>query len=234
MLAEHARAWFARLDANGNVGKRMDVQFNPGELSMSKAAQFAEIGIPGIDSPILQFVRGETEQISLELLFDSTDRGTGLTAEPVTRKTNKFYALVKMTGEEHAPPRCRFGWGTEFPGLVAVPGAGAAPREQFDCVVESIQQRFTLFSSAGVPLRAVLNVSLREYKPLQRQLEELNLQTADHTRVHTVTRGETLPGIAWRHYENPAQWRAIADANGMRDVRRLRPGSVLRLPPVTV
>ena len=233
VLEEPTKAWFERLDSKGEVAERLPVQFNPGELSISKTAQIAEIGIPGIDSPILQFVRGETEQITLELLFDSTARGTGRTAEPVTRQTNKFFALVKMSGAEHAPPRCRFGWGDEFPGLLTERDKVVGPRKQFDCVVESVQQRFTLFSPAGVPLRAVLNVSLREYKPLKRQLEELNLQSADHTRVHTVTRGETLPGIAWKHYDDPARWRLIADANGLRDVRRLRAGSVLRLPPAT-
>lgn len=233
VLEEPTKAWFERLDAQGNVAERLPVQFNPGELTISKAAQIAEIGIPGIDSPILQFVRGETEQITLELLFDSTGRGTGVAAEAVTKQTNKFFALVKMTGAEHAPPRCRFGWGDEFPGLLAEHDKIVGPRKQFDCVVESVQQRFTLFSPAGVPLRAILNVALREYKPLKRQLEELNLQTTDHTRVHTVTRGETLPGIAWKHYDDPARWRLIADANGLRDVRRLSAGSILRLPPVT-
>ena len=36
------------------------VQFNPTEYTLAKGAQIAEIAIPGIDSPILQFVRGQT------------------------------------------------------------------------------------------------------------------------------------------------------------------------------
>jgi len=234
MPEAYARAYFEKLDANGNVVDRIDVQFNPAEFSMTKGAQIAEIGIPGIDSPILQFVRGQNEKVSLELFFDSTEAGTGVGAVPVTLLTNRFYALVTMSGREHAPPRCRFGWGDEFPGLINQLGEVTARRKVLECIVESIQQKFTLFSPEGVPLRAVLSITLREYKTLERQLEQLNLQTADHTRVHTVQQGETLPHIAYQAYRDPALWRLIADANGLLRPRDLVPGTVLKLPAVRI
>jgi nucleoid-associated protein YgaU len=232
MAEAYAKAYFERLDAQGNVVKTLHVQFNPTELSMEKAAQIAEIAIPGIDSPILQFVRGQNEKVTLELFFDTTEQGTAAGATSVTTRTNEFYALVKMSGEEHAPPRCRFGWGEEFPGLINQAGQVTGTRKAFDCIVESIQQKFTLFSPEGVPLRATLSVSLREYKSLETQLQELNLQTADHTRVHTVQRGETLPQIAYVAYQDPAKWRLIAEANKLLRPRDLQPGMVLELPPL--
>jgi nucleoid-associated protein YgaU len=137
-----------------------------------------------------------------------------------------------MAGEEHAPPRCRFGWGDEFPGLINSEGRVTAKRKAFDCIVESIQQKFTLFSPDGVPLRAMLSVTLREYVTLQQQLEQLNLRTADHTRVHVVKEGENLPYIAYVAYKSPGLWRIIADANGLLNLRDLQPGMVLRLPPL--
>jgi nucleoid-associated protein YgaU len=234
MAVTYTKAYFERLDAQGRVVKRLEVQFNPTELTTQKGAQIAEINIPGIDNPILQFVRGQNERVTLELFFDTTENGTGAGATPVTTRTNDFYALVKMSGKEHAPPRCRFGWGDEFPGLVNNLGEVTAKRKAFDCIVESIQQKFTLFSPDGVPLRATLSVTLREYVTLQKQLEQLNLQSSDHTRVHVVQRGETLPYIAYTAYKNPALWRVIADANGLLNPRRLEPGTVLRLPPQRV
>ncbi|MGD2205799.1 MAG: LysM peptidoglycan-binding domain-containing protein [Anaerolineae bacterium] len=232
MAEAYAKAYFERLDAQGNVVKRLDVQFNPTELSMEKAAQIAEIAIPGIDSPILQFVRGQNEKVTLELFFDTTEASIG--AASVTSKTNEFYALVKMSGKEHAPPRCRFGWGDEFPGLVNQAGQVSGSRKVFDCIVESIQQKFTLFSPQGVPLRATLSVTLREYKSLETQLQQLNLQSADHTRVHIVARGETLPQIAYDAYRDAAKWRLIAEANNILRPRDLEPGTVLELPPVRI
>ena len=45
-------------------------------------------------------------------------------------------------------------------------GLGNQRRNGFRCVLESVRQKFTLFSPDGVPLRATLTVTLREYKTL--------------------------------------------------------------------
>jgi len=95
-----------------------------------------------------------------------------------------------------------------------------------------VQQEFTLFSPDGVPLRANLTVTLREYKTLSTQRRELNLESGDHTRSYVVQRGDTLSGIAGRAYGNPADWRAIAEHNEIADPRRLAPGRILELPPI--
>ncbi len=42
--------------------------------------------------------------------------------------------------------------------------------------------------------------------------------------------GDSLPSLAWREYGNATQWRAIAEANGIDDPMRLRPGTELLLP----
>jgi nucleoid-associated protein YgaU len=95
-----------------------------------------------------------------------------------------------------------------------------------------VRQKFTLFSPQGVPLRATLSVTFREYKTLDEQLHQLNLQSPDHTRSYVVQRGDQLSGIAARHYRRPGEWRRIADENGLEDPRRLPPGTFLTLPPI--
>jgi nucleoid-associated protein YgaU len=208
------------VDPNRGLPAVIQVQFNPTEYTLTKGAQIAEIAIPGIDSPILQFVAGQNEKLTLDLFFDTTlDGGTGDNGIDVTKQTRAVYQLVKIQPKTHAPPRVRFVWGL---GL------------SFTAVVESVTQKFTLFSPQGVPLRATLSVTLREYKSLEDQLKELNLQSADHTRRHVVSQGERLDGIAARQYGDPAMWRTIADRNADRldNLRRLRPGTELRLPPL--
>jgi nucleoid-associated protein YgaU len=229
-----AKAYFVRLDAHGQeTGAHLSVQFNPTEYTTTKGAQYAEIQIPGIDAPLQQFVAGQAERITLDLFFDSTEDGTGADATPVTNRTNEFFRLVKMSGEDHAPPRLRLFFSDHgFPGVVADRKTGdATPRLAFDCVCESVQQRFTLFSPDGVPLRARLTVGLRENRPLEQQLEELDLQSPDHTRLRVIEQGETLPLIAYRAYGSAAEWRRIAVANGIDDPRSVPPGTVLELPP---
>jgi Contractile injection system tube protein/LysM domain len=200
----------------------LTVQFNPTEYTLSKGAQIAEIAIYGIDSPILQFIRGQNEKLTLDLFFDTTTNGNGLGegADDVTRLTNPFYQLVKIQPKTHAPPRIRFTWGQ---GL------------SFKAIVESVQRKFTLFNPQGMPLRATLNISCREYKTLEEQVAELNLQSTNHSKTHVVQRGDTLSRIATAEYNDPTAWRTIGDANPkVINPRRLEPGLELHIPPLDV
>src|SRR3546814_14572987 len=90
----------------------------------------------------------------------------------------------------------------------------------------------TLFRSpTGVPLRATLSVTFREYKTLEEQLQELKLESTDHTRRLEVRPGDTLRLIAHRQYGEARLWRLIANENGIRGPLRVAPGTALRLPP---
>src|SRR5512134_1836027 len=94
----------------------LDVQFNPTEYTLTKGAQIAEIGVYGIDSPILQFVRGQNEKLNLDLFFDttsaSTDTNWDASGPDVRRLTGPFYQLVKIQPRTHAPPRILLVWGS--------------------------------------------------------------------------------------------------------------------------
>jgi nucleoid-associated protein YgaU len=197
---------------------RFSVQFNPTELTFNKGAQIAEIGIYGIDSPILQFIRGQNEKLTLDLYFDTTENGLDDRAVDVRTLSEPFYQLVKMQPKTHAPPKIRMTWGQ---GL------------SFKAIVESVQQKFDLFNPNGIPLRTTLSLSLREYKTLEEQLAELKLESADHSKQYVVKRGDTLSRIASREYGNPRLWREIALANPtISNIRQIAPGTVLEIPPL--
>jgi hypothetical protein len=217
------------------------VQFNPAELSFDKSVQMAELNIPGLDSPIQQFIRGQTEKLTLDLFFDTTDEGgMGAGAVSVTKYTDKIYQLVKIEAERHAPPICVFQWNHQFAGRdlgSSVPAQnneafGNQRRNSFQCIVESVKQKFVLFSPEGVPLRATLSVVLREYKTLHEQFPKQNPMSPDRTKSHITQQGETLSRIASEHYTQPDDWRAIATANQIEDPRRLDPGLLMKIPPI--
>jgi hypothetical protein len=253
----------------------ISVQYNPTEFTLDKAAQFGEITIPGLDSPLQQYVRGQAEKLTFDLFFDTTESGMGARATSVITFTDKIYQLIKIEPTRHAPPPLTFVWSPDFPGAnvggaaaqqaaasaaigsaiegaasdaadsaAPVPGVGDSAlealgaslggqrRNAFSCVMESIKQKFTLFSPAGVPLRATLTVSLREYKTLEDQLEELHLSSPDRTHVHALAQGETLAAVARRHYDSPREWRWVANANAIDDPRRIDPGIFLRVPRI--
>src|SRR5215469_3657253 len=216
---------------NGAV-EMIDVRYNPEKFSLEKSPKIAEIPIPGLDAPLQQFVRGQSETLSVELFFDSTARGTGATAHSVTEETDKFYGLVKIDPETHAPPVCTFIWGKAFPGDSLPTMYQNQRRTEFTGLVTKIKQDFPLFAPNGTPLRATLSISMSEYRPLHDQLQQLNLQSADHTRSHVVEDGDTLPLVAWEYLQRPTDWRHLADANDIDDPRRISVGNALVIPPV--
>jgi len=209
-------------DIGPKCPKEIRAQFNPTEYTRAKGAQVAEIAIPGIDSPILQFVRGQTETLSMELFFDTTEFGTGEGPDvlDVRTLTDPVYQLVKMQSKSHAPPRVTVHLG---------------PGHTFRAIVENVQQKFTLFNPKGVPLRATVTVAFKEYKTLEEQLKELNLQSSDHSKRRTIRKGDTIGQIAFEEYGDPAMWRLIAlepaNAAITANLRKLPPGAQLSIPP---
>ena len=94
---------------------RIPLRFNPSEYQLQKTNNFAEIGIPGLESPPIQFVRGAAEKLSLELLADTSD-----TLEDVREKyVNKLRNLMRLNADTHAPPIVAFTWDTQvFKGVL--------------------------------------------------------------------------------------------------------------------
>jgi hypothetical protein len=206
-------------------GGPIQALFNPEKYTVSKSVQLAEIAIPGLDAPVVQYVRGQNERISMELFFDTTDFGMVDPVVDVRTLTAQVYELLKVDGDLHAPPRVQLAWG--IGGQLTSYGASISPW----LVLESISEDFSLFSPGGVPLRAKLNVSFREAWTIDQQLQVTPRHSSDRTTLHRVLRGETICQISYEQYNDPTQWRLIANANNLDNPRLLTPGQVLVIPP---
>lgn len=219
----------------------IEAAYNPAELTIEKALEYPSASGNRLDTPAKQNPKPKAEKLTLELFFDTSDSGTGDTAVAVTSQTDRLYRLVKLDAESHAPPICLVVWGGGFPGSGEGQGEqgevdnrapGGTPRYGFACVVESVRQNFTLFSSGGKPLRATVTLTLAEYKAVDEQVAEQNQQSPDRTHGHVLRRGEALWQLSARYYRKPGEWRAIAAHNGLDDPRRLSPGRLLTVPPL--
>jgi len=188
---------------------QFEVQFNPEEYSLNKDNNFASQTIPGLSSPILQFVNGNLRTLEMELFFDTVDQQTD-----VRNESNKVVNLLNIDSKSHAPPILRFVWSTL----------------DFTCVLTRANQKFTRFMSDGSPVRARVTASFSEFIDGEREAKEVNRQTADFTKFHVVVQNETLSAIASSFYHNPQTWRPIAIANGIDDPRSIFPGQVLKIP----
>jgi nucleoid-associated protein YgaU len=215
-----------KVQIHSETGTVIKAMYNPERYTVNKSVQYAEIGIPGLDSPVLQFVRGQNERVTMDLFFDTTDQGMANDVQDVRKLTKDLYNLLKINSETHAPPRAWIVWGDG--GQFTSYGSSITPW----VVLESLSEEFTLFNPSGIPLRARVSTTWREAWTIEEQLQETPRHSADRTKVRRVLRGETLSYVAGSLYGDPRQWRALADANSLDDPRRLSPGLVLKVPPL--
>ncbi|HEX2095361.1 MAG TPA: LysM peptidoglycan-binding domain-containing protein [Longimicrobiaceae bacterium] len=188
------------------------VLFNPTQYSLDQANTLAEVGVPGLSAPILQYVRGNGRTLSMELFFDTYEERSD-----VREHTDRIYGLLNIRGPLHRPPVCTFTWGSF----------------SFQCVLERVGGRFTLFLPSGRPVRATLSVSFKEFVEVEVLVRNPPTESADHAKTYVVRRGDTLSSIAAAEYGDPAAWRPIAEANRIANPRLLAPGTRLALPAVT-
>ena len=196
-----------------HTGDVLTVQFNPEEYTINHDNPIASQAIPGLSGPILQFVNGNMRTLEMELLFDTWD-SPDLVKKDVRDQVNKLTKLLEIDSELHAPPVLRVQWGSL----------------DFRCVLARANQKFQMFADDGRPVRARVTVTFNRFIDPEREAKETNKQTADFTKIHLVIEGETLSGIAAKHYEDPRLWRPIALANGLSDPRALESGLPLQIP----
>ena len=99
-------------------------------------------------------------------------------------------------------------------------------------VVVKVSVTYVMFLSDGKPVRAKVDLELQESEPIKGQLVKAAKESPDHAKVYTVQRGDTLQSISFREYDDPAEWRRIADANAVDDPMALEPGTKLLVPPI--
>lgn len=189
----------------------VEVLFNPTEYSLDIQNNYRDSKAGGLEQPVTQFVNGLSRSLSMELYFDTYTDGGG---SDVGVKTREFAKLLGVA--THEPPRVEFRWG-EF---------------AFYGVVEKMAQRFTMFRSDGVPVRAKINVTFKSVKPLPEQLKDPPRNSSDKTKRRTLTADGSIWLIAAKEYGDPRYWRQIARRNRIADPSAIRPGTPLVVPPL--
>lgn len=192
----------------------LKVCFNPTEYSIEDRSVFAEASIPGLDSPIIQYSRGDAKVLSLELLLDTYAYGRG---EDIRKKyIVKLEQLLAVDGELHAPPPCRVVWGSlDFVG-----------------VLESLNKRYVLFLDDGTPVRARVTLRWKEYIPVEIQVKGTPRSSPDRRKIHIIQEDDSLWQIAYRAYGDPKHWRLLAEVNDIDNPMRLEPGKEMVVPPL--
>jgi phage protein U len=138
----------ASVDKNIHV----DAQYNPTQLQVDKTVpwqknpQSNKSPEKGIQ---LEFTGAEGRSMTLELTFDGYEQKRSV-AEQVDTLNEMASVLAPGDKNENMrrPHMCVVKWGATIP--------------SFRCVIESLSTKYTMFSEAGVPLRATCTVKLKE------------------------------------------------------------------------
>src|SRR5262249_52430708 len=154
---------------------------------------------------ILQFVHGNTRTLSMELFFDTYEKG-----QDVTDETKKVYQLLEIESSTHAPPICDLSWG----------------KFTFTGVLDHVSGKYTMFLEDGTPVRATLSVTFKEFIPVEVLVKQEVTESADHRKTRVVKAGDRLDIITAEEYGDPGKWRVVAAANGLDDPSALQPGDV--------
>jgi nucleoid-associated protein YgaU len=204
---------------NTNDGSRVTVQFNPEEYTVNRDVNYAQVSVPGLSAPLLQFAHGNMQTLDLELLLDTYEAhqgpgGATAAGDDVRELVRRVTRLMDIDPRTHAPPVLLFTWASL----------------SFTCVLAKASQKFIMFRPDGAPVRARVQVTFNEFRNAELETRQVKRETADYTKWHEVRQGETLSTIAGRVYENPGTWRAIAILNEVDDPFDLVVGQRLLLP----
>lgn len=219
--AQLKKATITVLDG-ADKGKVISVLFNPTEYSLERSNSYKGTPVPGLGTPLMQFVNGESDSLTMDLFLDDYTDPKGPTSlqqkedDPLIKRLNALSKLMEIDRDLHAPSPVRFNWG---------------PLE-FSAIIEKLGRKVTMFHPDGTPARATLSISFKEYRTLRQQLEDPRRESADKTKRRVVVSKERLWFIAAREYDDATEWTRIADANDLDDPREIESGDWLLIPPI--
>lgn len=206
------------------------VQFNPESLQVTLSNSLKADNRGGRNSAAAQFVEKSDSSLRIQLVFDTTvarndqvtlqvpDQGDQTQArtaqarhtansdvrEQTRRIAQAFMEPRQPTGDRpSAPQRCRFQWGAfAFVGMVS-----------------SYRETLDFFSPEGIPLRATLNLSLKEDRF---QFEQVGgVQAGARPTSSLSPAGPDIGPVeaARKAGRDPRDWREIALFNGLENPR---------------
>lgn len=192
---------------NTVTNDKIAVMYNPEEFKLEQGNNFAEVGIPGRNAPPIQYVRGKSRTLSMELFFDTYE-----SRQDVRVHSGQIVNLLNPLPETKAPPVLMFMMG----------------RFSFECVLVDAGQRFTMFLSDGTPVRSMLSARFQEYTRTDFDVQQGFF--LGPPALHSFAQGQTLSGLAASYLGDAGNWRQIAEANKIDDPFHILPGTQLIIP----
>lgn len=176
-----------------------------------------------------RYIATSPEELKLDFIFDGTGAIENYKYTDPPKKSANVDRSVKgqlklfldtvyhMEGETHRPNFLRVCWGQYL---------------VFTCVLSSLDIQYTLFEANGDPLRAKISATFLNYLAKEEREAAEKKKSPDLTRGRTVKAGDRLDLMTHDIYNDVKYILQVARFNGLRTLRRLKPGSQLAFPPL--
>lgn len=219
---------FQKAVISPELGKSIQVMFNPTEYSLDTSTNYSDVGVPGLDGPISQYISGAADTLTVQLMFNTyvppkyngntgtLEEVTQSQIEDVTHYTSKIYNLTKISGLLHRPPICTFKWGSL----------------SFKGTVRDVKQKFTMFLDNGKPVRAVVDVTFKSSLDVLLSKKSSPWESPDRTKYRVLDESSDLWRLAYEEYGDPDKWKVIAEVNGISNPLDIYAGMAVVLPPI--
>jgi hypothetical protein len=201
--------------------KRVFCWFNPTTFSHSRTASWSEQAKAAQAVPDYAYSGGQAETLNLSLLLQADPRMRGRAGSDVTKGIDTLFSLLNPSvavpnRKQMRPPSVKFVWGHYVSN---------------ESVVDTVSVTREYFDPDGSPLRAKIDLVLRQFRPNPEQAappsQNPTTRATDERRMHVVAPGDSLHSIAYHHLGDPTRWKEIAIANSIDDPLRLAPGTAL-------
>ncbi len=203
------------------LSREISFQFNPNELTVVKSAQWkTQLTKSAKEASSPEFIGSDPRKMDVEMFLDSNEIDP---TDPLRDINTDIEALMSCC----TPHRETFSKNISSPPLVAFSWGG---KLHLIGVVTRVSVKYKLFDRHGTPTRAVCSISLEERAFEKEKQNPTSGALAVHGS-HTVLAGDSLASIAYKEYNDPTLWRALAVKNGIDDPMRVAVGTQLLIPP---
>lgn len=242
------------------VLKKVEVQFNPTEYTISRGTKLSQKKPLGRSNPWMssQAVYGEASTLQLNLYFDSyTEFQANVGA--VNAASNKFTQFAKTKYNKMVKPELlpSFDYNEDF-----APTTSEAVNERCNDFLELIRYsyedheppriafvwgehlhfvgkiasynvQYSVFSRDGAPVRAkIALVIVGEDVSFMEKEDQFPKESPDRTKQRTLHYGDQLWMMAQDEFGDPARWKTIASANDILNPRAISGVMSLKVPSI--
>jgi hypothetical protein len=167
-----------------------------------------------------KYDKTKSEDLKFDFILDNTN-----TVEnyyyggiPVPTQIGSFLSVAyDLKSDTHQPNKVKIIWGKDF---------------VFDCVLESLNITYNLFSLSGEVLRAKLSVSFTGFVSNEKRVRIEGKLDGALTKVVPLLSEERITDVTQKVYQNKNLFMQVAKINNIVNFRGLIPGNNLTLPPI--